>query len=435
MATTPNFNWSTPDNTGLVKNGALDIRTLGNSIDASLVDLKGGTTGQVLTKASNTDMDFSWVADASGIPATIFDAKGDLIAASAADTAARLAVGSNGQVLTADSTAATGLAWATASSGSSNVAGKNGIINSNFSIWQRGTSIAVGTAGTTYTADRWLSYRAVSGSTVSRQATGDTTNLPFIQYAARVQRDSGNTSTSPISLYNNFETINAIPFAGRTVTLSYYARAGANYSGASSALNTSVTTGTGTDQSVFSYSGAATPINFSPTLTTTWQRFSTTATIASSATQLYVAAGYTPVGTAGANDWFEITGVQLEIAASASAYSPNTSTYATELAACQRYYWSWSGNGIVAEIRSASQAYASMKLPITMRTAPTATFLASPTTSYTVNSAGKSGGIASIGQDSSSADIYTFNIGLSGYTAGQSGFFFANSGTQFSAEL
>ena len=117
MASTPNFNWATPDNTGLVKNGALDIRTLGNAIDASLVDLKGGTTGQVLTKASNTDMDFTWVADATGIPATIFDAKGDIIAATAADTASRLAVGTNGQVLTADSTAATGLKWASVASG------------------------------------------------------------------------------------------------------------------------------------------------------------------------------------------------------------------------------------------------------------------------------------------------------------------------------
>jgi hypothetical protein len=49
-----------------VKDGATAIEALGDSIDASLVDLKGGTTGQVLSKASNTDMDFTWVTDAAG---------------------------------------------------------------------------------------------------------------------------------------------------------------------------------------------------------------------------------------------------------------------------------------------------------------------------------------------------------------------------------
>lgn len=112
MATTTNFGWETPDDTDLVKDGAAAMRTLGNSIDTSFVDLKGGTTNQVLAKNSNTDLDFKWVADASGIPATIFDAKGDLIAATAADTADRLAIGTNGHVLTADSTASTGMKWA-----------------------------------------------------------------------------------------------------------------------------------------------------------------------------------------------------------------------------------------------------------------------------------------------------------------------------------
>lgn len=118
MANTTNFGWETPDDTDLVKDGAAAIRTLGSAIDTSLVDLKGGTTGQVLAKASNTDLDFTWATDASGIPATIFDAKGDLIAASAADTAARLAVGTNGQYLSANSSTATGLEWVTPSSGS-----------------------------------------------------------------------------------------------------------------------------------------------------------------------------------------------------------------------------------------------------------------------------------------------------------------------------
>ena len=115
MANTTNFNWETPDDTDLVKDGAAAIRTLGNSIDTSFVDLKGGTTGQVLSKASNTDLDFTWVAqdDSNAIQNAIVDAKGDLISATAADTPARLPVGTNGQVLTADSTQSTGLKWAT----------------------------------------------------------------------------------------------------------------------------------------------------------------------------------------------------------------------------------------------------------------------------------------------------------------------------------
>ncbi len=109
-----------PTASDLVTDLPADFEVFGQAVDTSLADLKGGTTGQVLAKASNTNMDFTWVAqdDSNAIQNAIVDAKGDLIAASAADTPARLAVGTNGQVLTADSTAATGLAWATPSGGS-----------------------------------------------------------------------------------------------------------------------------------------------------------------------------------------------------------------------------------------------------------------------------------------------------------------------------
>ena len=115
MPTTSNFGWTTPADTDLVKDGAAAIRTLGNGIDTSFLDLKGGTTDQVLAKNSNTDLDFKWVAqdDSNAIQNAIVDAKGDLISATAADTPARLAVGANGTVLTADSAETTGLKWAT----------------------------------------------------------------------------------------------------------------------------------------------------------------------------------------------------------------------------------------------------------------------------------------------------------------------------------
>ena len=181
MATTTNFGWTVPTSADLVKNGATAISTLGQGVDTSMAELKGGTTGQVLSKTSNTDMDFTWVTDPGGditaitatspltgggtsgdvtigilsgttsnlgavqlstsisststslaatasavksaydladaaIAKSIVDAKGDLITATAADTPARLAVGTNGQTLVADSTAATGLKWATVSS-------------------------------------------------------------------------------------------------------------------------------------------------------------------------------------------------------------------------------------------------------------------------------------------------------------------------------
>jgi hypothetical protein len=64
--TTTNFGWDIPQSTDLVKDGATAIATLGQDIDTALVDLKGGTTGQVLSKATGTDLDFSWVTAAGG---------------------------------------------------------------------------------------------------------------------------------------------------------------------------------------------------------------------------------------------------------------------------------------------------------------------------------------------------------------------------------
>jgi hypothetical protein len=97
--TTPNFGWPVPTSTDLVKDGATAIEALGDGIDASLLDLKGGTTGQVLKKNTNTDMDFVWSSDASGMtnPMTT---TGDTIYSSSGSTPARLGIGATGNVLT-----------------------------------------------------------------------------------------------------------------------------------------------------------------------------------------------------------------------------------------------------------------------------------------------------------------------------------------------
>ena len=64
--TTPNFGWPVPTSTDLVKDGATAIEALGDAIDASMADLEGGTSGQILAKNSNTDMDFIWITNDVG---------------------------------------------------------------------------------------------------------------------------------------------------------------------------------------------------------------------------------------------------------------------------------------------------------------------------------------------------------------------------------
>jgi hypothetical protein len=255
-------------------------------------------------------------------------------------------------------------------------AGKNAVLNSAFNVWQRGTSVSGG-AGGAYTADRWFLYAGSNGA-VSRQATGDTTNLPNIQYCGRMGRPVSTTDTTALYLTQSFETLNSIQYAGKTVTLSFYARRGANYSSASSILTANVFTGTGTDQNVRSagYTGLATPLNTGVTLTTTWQRFTVSGNIASNVTEISIDFNYVPVGTAGAADYFEVTGVQLEVGSVATPYAPYSSTYQGELAACQRYYWRTvadsAGDFIAAgSANSTTEIAAIVHFPQTMRVAAT----------------------------------------------------------------
>jgi hypothetical protein len=351
MATSPIYSWPEPDNTDLVKNGALAIRTLGNAIDT--------TMGTMVAK-------------------TIIDAKGDLIAGTAADTAARLAVGNNGETLVADSSTSTGLRY------QGSAIGKNGVFNSGYDVFQRTSTPTTGlttTGGIAYTIDRWQSWTTAAGGSVvtSQQATGDTTNLPFVRYCARFRRATSNTDTGNLVFGQPIENTDSARFVGQTVTFSFYARKGANYSATSNTMFGSVWTSTTTDQGLNYITGGLNPISVTATLTSTWQRFQGTATLSASATQIAFGFFYSPTGTAGAADYFEVTGVQLELGSIATPFAKmGDGTIQRELAACQRYYFRASadaGNTYAGYCNgyteSTTAAYGWLNLPVPMRVTPT----------------------------------------------------------------
>jgi hypothetical protein len=305
------------------------------------------------------------------------------------------------------------------------VAGKNAIINGGFDIWQRGTSNV--TTYLAYTADRWQK----GGGThfgISRTTVSDTTNLPFIQYAARMQRTPSSATTTLMDFGYSMETADAIKFAGQRVTLSFYARKGANYSGADGAsFGFALYTGTGTDQSLMlGYTGSAATLNTGTTLTTSMARYSATVTIPTTTTEIGLYFSYTPTGTAGANDYVDITGVQLELGSTATPFSRNSGTIQSELAACQRYYLlvaSGVGSPIAAAWYPTSTAMSTIvNFPVEMRTSSPTLVQTTGTGYYNVYAVAGNDSLNSLTIDvrSSRACLLYNNTDASG-TAGSTG--------------
>jgi len=209
---------------------------------------------------------------------------------------------------------------------------RQAIINGNFDVWQRGTSFTDFSTAK-YTADRWTSYCANTATTISRQ---DGTGVSGSQYCIRLQRTVGNTGTDMWTLNHGLETTDSIKFRGKKLTLSFYARAGANYS--ASTISSTIYSGKGTDQSPWSFTTDTSIGGVSNTITTTWTKFSVTTTnvVASDVTQLRIAFARGSSGTAGAADYCEIAQVQLCAGDVALPFMPKS--FEAELDACQRYY-------------------------------------------------------------------------------------------------
>lgn len=243
MPSTTNFSWTTPADTDYVKDGASAIRTLANGIDTSMAQLKGGTTGQILSKTNGTDMAFTWInndqGDITGVTAgtglsgggtsgsvtlsidtattvdkttaqtltnktisatsntltgvinnTLTTTTGDLIYASSANTPARLAIGSTGQVLTVSSGVPT---WATASS-------SNSITYATF-VDQK-TS---GTDGGTATGGAWATRTlntTVNNSITSCSLSSNQISLPAGTYKVFAGTPGQQIGTFQCRLYN-----------------------------------------------------------------------------------------------------------------------------------------------------------------------------------------------------------------------------------------
>lgn len=225
------------------------------------------------------------------------------------------------------------------------LSGKNLITNGDFQIWQAGTSFTGLVFGppVTYVADMWEADGEIAAIafSVTRQASG----LPG-GYVARVQRDAGSATVGAPVLSWSSPIATVAGIAGNYLTLSFKARQGANFASVGGVLGIVMYTGTGaTDESFFfgggGFPGNATVLATGTTLTAnlTTYSFTTPAPVGATVTQLAIQFYYNggAVGVAGANDYFDITDVQVEIGQAATPF--NRPSFNQSLAACQYLYY------------------------------------------------------------------------------------------------
>jgi hypothetical protein len=413
---TSNFGWQMPTPVDLVTDLPADFEVFGQAVDTAMADLKGGTTGQILAKATNTDMDFAWitndVGDITGItatsPLTGGGTSGAVTVGILSGTTSNLGAV---QLSTSTSSTSTSLA-ATASAvkeaydpafTNNYYAGKNKVINGDFGVWQRGTNF-VNPSVSAYTADRWFVVTNHTGGTVtmSRQAfTGTDIPVAGAEYYFRTVTASP-TGQSFYTINQKIENVQT--FANQTVTLSFYAKADAarNVTPAMYQLF-----GTGG-------SSATTTAGTAIALTTSWARYTQTFTIPSITgktigTSSSVQFEFTLPNNI-ASSTFEFYGIQIEAGSVATPFQTATGTIQGELAACQRYYYRTSGqtygrlgSGIAASTTTGQML---VQLPVTMRTNPASvdfstlllfdTVTAITVTNVTLTSVAQSRNVASV---------------------------------------
>jgi hypothetical protein len=190
----------------------------------------------------------------------------------------------------------------------------------------------------TYFADRFFAVGGASSAILMAKVAG--TSIPGFASSLKLSRQSGNGNTAAINLGQVMETADAIRCQGQELTFSFWARAGANYSGGPLAVQLFSGTGsndTAVDMVAGAWAGSAMPITATQTLSGTMTRYQFSGLVPLNATQLGVLLSYAPSGTAGADDSITLNGFQLEIGSLASPFEHRD--VQVELEICQRYAW------------------------------------------------------------------------------------------------
>ena len=221
---------------------------------------------------------------------------------------------------------------------------RNWITNGRFNVCAREAEQNITTLGTHYCMDRWFA-NVTENTTVwqmQHDTNGDGDYKPNGRFNARVQRDVGVVTGGSNRFGQCVESTDVYNLAGKTVTISYWARKGANFSGASGTelsvrFKSSTTYNESSDDLMgFLWDNEVTHVGEDITLNTLWTKYTHTVTLPEGIRSLALYWGYNGTTTAGADDYYDVAMVQLEIGGQATAYKDVD--WGIEIAMCQRFY-------------------------------------------------------------------------------------------------